>query len=81
MACYVEASEWRGKRKVWIFVNDVPWLVRSMYDQFCLGGVPLLPEQCGDDSQTSAVAGGIDDSQTSAMAEGEGSAAAELEIS
>ena len=52
-----------------------------MHDQFCLGGVSLLPEQCGDDSQTFAVAGDIDDSETSAMAEGEGSAAAELEIS
>ena len=52
-----------------------------MHDQFCLGGVSLLPEQCSDDSQTSAMAGGSADSQTSAMAEGEGSAAAELEIS
>ena len=40
-----------------------------MHDQFCLGGVSLLPEQCSDDSQTLATAGG------------EESAAAELEIS
>ena len=78
MACYVEGD---GKKKVWISVDDLPWLVRLMRDQFVLGGVSLLPEQCGDDSQTSAMAGGSDDSQTSAMAEGEGSAAAELEIS
>ena len=55
-------------KEVWISVNDVPWLVRLMYDQFCLGGVSLLPEQCSDE-------------QTLAMAGGEESAAAELDIS
>ena len=68
VACYVEGH---GKRKVWISVDDLPWLVRLMHDQFCLGGVSLLPEQCSD----------VEDSQTPAMAGGEGSAAAELDIS
>ena len=72
VACYVENPGKRNGRsasKVWISVDDLPWLVRLMHDQFCLGGVPLLPEQCSDDSQTLAMAGG------------EESAAAELEIS
>ena len=61
---------------MWISLDDLPWLVRLMHDQFCLSGVSLLPEQCSDDSQTPG-----DDSHTPAMAGGEESAAAELEIS
>jgi len=70
VVCYVEDSTRRGARKVWMSVDDVPWLVRLLHDQFCLGGVSLLPEQCGGD-----------DAQTPAMAGGEESAAAELAIS
>ena len=57
VACYVE-KQGCGKWAVWISVDDLPWLVRLMHDQFCLGGVSLLPEQCNDDSQTSAKTGG-----------------------
>ena len=57
VACYVEVAMTRGKEKVWISVDDLPWLVRLMHDQFCLGGVSLLPEQCSDDSETLAMAG------------------------
>ena len=40
-------------------VDHVPWLVHLMHDQFSLGGVSLLAENCsGDDAETPAMAGG-----------------------
>ena len=31
-------------RQIWISVEDVPWLVRYVHEQFCLGGVPLVED-------------------------------------
>ena len=39
VTCYVKDS-----RQIWISVEDVPWLVRYVHEQFCLGGVPLVEE-------------------------------------
>ena len=58
--CYVN-----HKRQVWIAVADVPWLVRYVHEQCCLGGVPLVEE---GSAPAPAFAGQEGDGSTNAAA-------------
>ncbi len=60
VTCYVKDC-----RQVWMSVEDVPWLVRYVHEQFLLGGVPLVEE---DGASAPALAGQEGDGSTNAAA-------------
>ncbi len=64
VTCYVQCA---GTKQVWISLEDVPWLVRSLHDQATLAGVPLFVVE--GDSPPPALAG-EDAAKESLVAEG-----------
>ena len=44
----------KSKREIWLGVEDVPWAIEYMHDQYTLGGIPANNSPCSSDAASSA---------------------------